>query len=245
MTIDVSSIIGGKLAQMEKDGIIQKKIEEVLEKNILAAITQEFESYSFTRDIREQMRTAVAGVAEQSGLAAYNGFIAQKVRQIVQEVCSDDLTAKVQAALDGVLLQKHENVKLSDIFKKYHEWVCRNTDESDKYDRQEYTAELKTEESGNWTRYDALFADRPDANKPYSFDGDERPDIDLYFSTYGEENTTRISTLRLNGEYINNSLRISVLTEFEAFLVNLYYNNTDILVDMEDADDYGYFNIDI
>ena len=38
MTIDVSSIIEAKLAQMEKDGIIQKKIEEVLEKNILSAI---------------------------------------------------------------------------------------------------------------------------------------------------------------------------------------------------------------
>ena len=116
MMIDVSSIIEGKLAQMEKDGVIQKKIEEVLEKNILSAITQEFESYSFTRDIREQMRSAVAGVAEQSGLAAYNGFIAEKVRQIVQDVAGADMSAKLQAALEGVILQKHEGVKLSDIF---------------------------------------------------------------------------------------------------------------------------------
>ena len=245
MTIDVSSIIEGKLAQMEKDGIIQKKIEEVLEKNILSAITQEFESYSFTRDIREQMRTAVSGVAEQSGLAAYNGFIAEKVRQIVQDAATDDLTAKLQTALEGVLLKKHEGVKLSDIFKRYHAWVCENTDEDDKYDRERYTAELAVEESGNWTRYDARFADRPDANKPYSFDSNDRPDIDLHLSVYGNEGKTKISTLRLNGSYIDKQLRIGILSEFEAFLVNLYYNRTEILVDMEDADDYGYFDIDI
>lgn len=245
MTIDISGIVEAKLAQMEAEGTIRKKIEDALEESILSAITSEIKSYRFTQELKDEMKNAVSGIAKQSGLAAYNGFIAQKVRQIVQEVCADDLTAKVQAALDGVLLQKHENVKLSDIFKKYHEWVCRNTDESDKYDREEYTAELKVEESGNWNRYDALFADRPDANNPYSFDGDQRPDIDLHFSTYGKENTARIATLRLNGEYIDKSLRIGALTEFEAFLVNLYYNNTDILVDMEDADDYGYFDVDI
>lgn len=245
MVVDVSAIVSAKLAQMEAEGTIRKKIEDALEKSVLSAITSEIESYRFTQELKDEMKNAVSGVAKQSGLAAYNGFIAQKVRQIVQEVCADDLTAKVQAALDGVLLQKHENVKLSDIFKKYHEWVCRNTDESDKYDREEYTAELKVEESGNWNRYDVLFADRPDANNPYSFDGDQRPDIYLHFSSYGKENTTRIATLRLNGEYIDKNLRIGALTEFEAFLVNLYYNNTDILVDMEDADDYGNFDVDI
>lgn len=245
MNIDISGIIDAKLAQMEAEGTIRKKIEDVLEKSILSAVTSELESYSFTREIRDQMGKAISGVAEQSGLTAYNGFIAEKIRQIVEEVAADDLSKKIQAAIDGVLVQKHENVKLSDIFKKYHEWVCQNTDESDKYDRQHYTAEMDVEESGSWTRYDVRFADRPDANKPYSFDSDERPDIDLHFSTYGKENTFRIATLRLDGDYIDKTLRIGTLTEFEAFLVNLYYNKTEITVDMEDSDDYGYFDVDV
>ena len=56
---------------------------------------------------------------------------------------------------------------------------------------------------------------------------------------------TNCSFLKLNGSYIDKNLRIGTLSEFEAFLVNLYYNRTEILVDMEDADDYGYFDIDI
>lgn len=243
MNIDISGIIEAKLTQMEADGIIRKKIEAALEKSILDAVSEEIGSYRFTQAIREQMRTAVAGVAEQSGLSAYNGFIAEKVRQIVQDAATDDLTAKLQTALEGVLLKKHEGVKLSDIFKRYHAWVCEHTDEGDKYDRERYTAELVVEESGNWTRYDARFADRPDANKPYSFDSDDRPDIDLHFSIYGHEEKARIGVLQLNGSYIDRQLRIGTLSEFEAFLVNLYYNQTEILVDMEDADDYGYFDV--
>ena len=245
MTIDVSSIIEGKLAQMEKDGIIQKKIEEVLETNILSAVTQEFESYSFTLDIREQMRAAVSGVAEQSGLAAYNGFIAEKVRQIVQDVAGADMSAKLQAALEGVILQKHEGVKLSDIFKRYHDWVCEHTDEGDKYDREWYTAELEIDERRGFTYYDVKFADRPNATRAYSNDPDDRPDACLHLSTYKDEKQTRITVLNLNGSYIDKNLRIGTLSEFEAFLVNLYYNGTEIQMDMEDADDYGYFDIAI
>lgn len=245
MTIDISGIIETKLAQMEADGVIRTKIEAALEKSILDAISSEIDSYRFTQEIREQMRTAVAGVAAQSGLAAYNGFIAEKVRQIVQDAAVGDLTAKLQTALEGVLLQKHEGVKLSDIFKKYHAWVCEYTDEGDKYDRERYTAELEVVESGNWTRYDARFADRPDANRPYSIDPDGHPNIDLHLCVFRNERKTRISTLSLNGSYIDKQLRIGMLSEFEAFVVNLYYNGTEILVDMEDADDYGYFDIDI
>lgn len=245
MTIDISSIVEAKLAQMEADGVIRKKIEDALEKSILSAVTSELDSYNFTKELRDEMKKAVSGVADQSGLAAYNGFIAEKVRQIVQDAAVGDLTAKLQTALEGVLLRKHEGVKLSDIFKRYHAWVCEHTDEGDKYDREWYTAELEIVKSGNWTRYDARFADRPDANRSYSIDPDDRPDIDLHLSVYGNEEKTRISTLRLNSSYIDKQLRIGTLTEFEAFLVNLYYNGTEILVDMEDADDYGYFDIDI
>lgn len=245
MTIDISGIIETKLAQMEADGIIRTKIETALEKSILDAISSEIDSYRFTQEIREQMRTAVAGVAEQSGLAAYNGFIAEKVRKIVQDVAGADMAAKLQAALEGVILQKHEGVKLSDIFKKYHAWVCENTDEADKYDRERYTAELEIDECRGFTYYDVKFADRPNATRDYSVAPDDQPDVCLHLGTYKAEKTARITTLKLKGSYIDKNLRIGTLSEFEALLVNLYYNRNEIQMDMEDADDYGYFDIDI
>lgn len=112
MTVDFSTIIADKLAQMEEDGTIKKKIEETLEKSVMTAITSELESYDFRRKISDQMKLALNGVAENSGLSAYNGFIAEKIRAIVQETCAADIAAKVQATLDGILLKKYENIKL-------------------------------------------------------------------------------------------------------------------------------------
>lgn len=244
MTIDISGIIEAKLAQMEADGVIRKKIEDALEKSILSAVTSELDSYNFTRELRDEMKKAVSGVAEQTGLAAYNGFIAQKARQIISEVLSDDLTAKIQTALDGVLLRKHEGVKLSGIFEKYNKWVCENVDESDKYDRRRYTAELERSESHGFIYYEVKLSEQPDATKSYSYDDDEIPDVSFRLSSWRGEKFT-ISSVRLKGNDISKSLRIGVLSEIEAFIVNLFYNKTEIEVDMEDADDYGYFDVDI
>lgn len=245
MVIDISGIIEAKLAQMEADGTIQKKIEDALEKSILSAVTSVLDSYSFTRGIRDQMAKAVNGVAEQSGLAAYNGFISQKVRQIVQEICADDLTAKLQKALEGVLLAKHEGVKLSDIFKRHREYVNEHVDMEDQYAWGRYTAKLECRESGSFTHWNVKLAERPDAIKSYSHDSDEMPDIELEFCTYREERAARIARLHLGGRDIAETLRIGTLNEVEAFVVNLYYNETKVQMDMEDADDYGYFDIDI
>lgn len=244
MTIDISGILEAKLEQMDTEGVIRKKIEDALEKSILSAVTSELDSYNFTRELRDEMKKAVSGVAEQTGLAAYNGFIAQKARQIISEVLADDLTAKIQTALDGVLLQKHKGVKLSDIFERYNDWVCKYVDESDKYDRERYTAELDRSESYGFVRYEVKLAERPNATSVCSYDSEEVPDVSFRLSSWRGEKF-EISGVWLKGHDISKSLRIGVLNDIEAFIVNLFYNKTEIEVDMEDADDYGYFDVDI
>ena len=56
MNINVSEIIAAKLAQMDADGTIKRKIEESLEKSIMSAIASELESYSFRRGIEDQLK---------------------------------------------------------------------------------------------------------------------------------------------------------------------------------------------
>lgn len=245
MTLDISAIIADKLAQLEEDGTIKRKIEEALEKSVLEAITSELSSWEFRRNISGQMKLALNGVAESCGLSAYNGFIAEKVRTIVQETCADDITAKVQAALDGIILKKYEDIKLSDIFKRYREWVLGNTDEADKYERQNYTAVLNMDKSGSFTHYKIQFADRPGATDRFSYGSDDCPDIEIWFLTYEKETTASINTLYINGHDLRKTLKVGGLTSFEAFLVNLYYNGTKIQMDVEDVDDSDYFDIDI
>lgn len=240
MNVDVSGIIADKLAQMEADGTIKKKIEEALEKSVLSAITSELEGYSFRRSIEEELRKSTAGIAEKCGLAGYNGFIAEKARQIVQNMYTEDFAQKVQAALSDTLLQKHEGVKLSDIFKRYQDWVCEHTDYEDKYDRQTFTADLDIDADGVFTRYRIRFADEPLGDK-----WNHKPDITIGFYVYGDKEKDTISSLWLGDKSVRETVALGHLSEFEAFLVNLFYNGTEILLDDVDASDYGYFDIDI
>lgn len=241
MNLDVSQIIADKLAQLDADGTIKRKIEETLEKTVMDAITSELGSYSFRNSISKQVQESVSKIAADCGFSAYNGFIAQTTKSIVQELFSADIAQKVQATLNDVLLQKHENIRLSDIFKRYREWVLKNTEEAEKYERQEFTGELEVSESNGLTHYVCRFADHP-LESGY-LGGKERAEIEIRFCVYGTEKNTRISSLYLNDHDLKTTLRIGTLTAFEAFVVNLYYNGTEIILDPDDVDDDNSFDV--
>lgn len=245
MNIDVSQIIADKLAQLDADGTIKRKIEESLEKSIMAAISSELESYSFRNGIEKQLRETVSTLAADCGLSAYNGYVAARCKDIVQSLFTTDISEKVQKALDDIMFTKHENIKLSDIFKRYREWVLAHTEESEKYERQKFTHDLEVKEEGSWKRYTCKFADHTLESYGYSY-AKEKPDIEIHLSTFGNaRKTSTITTCYLDGRHMNDSFKVGRLTDFEAFILNLYYNGTEIILDEEDVDEYPYFDIDI
>lgn len=237
MNINVSQIVTEKLAQLEADGTIKRKIEEALEKTITEAITYELDSYSFRKGIAKQMEAAVSNIAADCGLAAYNGYIAEKCKSIVQEHFTADIGAKVEKSLKDIMFAKHEGVKLSDIFRQYREWVLRNTDESDKYDREEFTHELVEQRDGCWEKYTCRFADR-------KLSGYDKPDIEIRFLKYGDDDECSISFLYLNGRNVKETFKFGTITDFEAFVLNLYYNDTKIILDPDNVDEDPCFDID-
>lgn len=240
MEINISEIVTAKLEQMERDDIIKKKIEETLEKSIMDAITSELGGYSFKHAISKQVSDGINEIAANCGFSAYNGFIAERVKAIIQDMYTSDISQKVQAALDDVMLKQHKNVKLSDIFQAYRKWVLENTEESEKYERQKFTHQLDVKEDGGFTHYTCTFADHPLDAYGYR----ERGDIELRFCTYGDKSKATISSIHLADQDISKSLRIGTLSDFEAFVVNLFYNKTDIIMDVDDVEEDPYFNID-
>lgn len=242
MNIDVSKIVADKLNQLDADGVIKRKIEETVEKTVMDAITSELSSYAFRNSISEQVKGSVSSIAADCGFSAYNGFIAQTVKSVVQELYSADIAEKVQAALNSVLLQKHECVSLSLIFSAYREWVLEHTDESEKYERQEFTSDFEVREDGNFKHYKIRFADHP-------LDSYESADIEIAFCVWIHDDKKKhtISRLYLNGHDLSQSLRIGTLSTFEAFVANLYYNKTEI--ELDDSNVYtendNSFDVDI
>lgn len=242
MNIDVSKIIENKLKALESEGVIRKKIEDVVEKSITAAITSELESWSFREGIGKQIKAVVGTIADDCGLAAYNGFVATKVKDIVQNVLRADLTDKLNKTLDDVLIRKHENVKLSDIFDQYRKWVFEHTEESEKWERRNFHCKLETEEKGYGTHVTCSFADH---QLEHSGWGKEDPEIKFSLLVMSDKDRGHIGTLYLDGHFMKECYKVGSLTDFEAFVCNLFYNDTEIIVDLDDVDDSDYFDIDV
>lgn len=243
MNIDVSKIVADKLTQLDAEGTIKRKIEDTIEKSVLDAVTSELGSYAFRNSIASQLKESVSEIAADCGLSAYNGFIAQTIKNIVQESMCEDISTKVQNALNDVMLQKHENIRLSDIFERYRTWIRESTDEADKYERQNFTGELEIQEDGHFTRYICRFADHV-LDKTY-LGSRGCAEIEIRFLVYGDKRKDRMSLLYLDGgKNLGETLRIGALNEFEAFVANLYYNKTEIILDVEDVNDDDSFDIE-
>lgn len=140
------------------------------------------------------------------------------------------------------MFTKHENIRLSDIFKRYRAWVLENKEESDKYEREKFTHELEEKVEGGWTKYICRFADHELEN--FGLTSKENADIEIRFLRYRTESECSISGLLIDGNYMRDSFKVGHLTEFEAFILNLYYNGTKIIMDVEKVEEDPYFDID-
>lgn len=227
MELNISDILSEKLAQMERDGVIKRKIEESLEKTVLSAISSELDSYSLRQQIAAQVREHVGGVAEQLGLSAYNEYLAVRVRDIVRDLYTEDIAEKVRKYLSDTLLQKHGHVKLSEIFQAYRDWVNEYVDSDDQRERENYTAALDVRVDGRWKDIRCRFAEDPD--------GEDSPDVEIRFMVWGDEEKTRVSALYLDGNIVGNLVKIGGLSEFECFAANLYFNETEVEMDIGDV----------
>ena len=105
MNIDIGKIINDKLEKMKKERVIENKIEEVVEKTILSVITENLSSYSFKNEISKQLEQSIHDVVGDIGLSAYNGFIAEKVKEIVSQEYERDLVEKISEKLVTVYLK--------------------------------------------------------------------------------------------------------------------------------------------
>ena len=51
--------------------------------------------------------------------------------------------------------------------------------------------------------------------------------------------------LYLNGRNMKETFKVGTITDFEAFVLNLYYNDTKIILDPDNVDEDPCFDIDI
>lgn len=153
MHIDINAIVNNKLKEMDDNKTIEKLLAENIEKAITNGIESALDSYSLKRIIKEKVELEVSEVVSQIGFTGYNSFIADRVKDITEGVCRGDIANKIQKTFNDILVLKRESIKLSEIFKKYKEYLEEHLDEDEKYSLENFYVDVKQSEYG-WLTFD-------------------------------------------------------------------------------------------
>ena len=229
MNINISEIVDNKIKEMEENKVVETLIAETVEKSVTKAIIDAIDGYSIKRTIEKKIETGVSELVNDIGFTAYNTFIANKVKEITDGVIKKDLEDKIQNNLNGILLNKKENIKLSDLFEMYREQLNNNLDYQEKYDLENFVVEIE-DNDGGWITYKLS-----QEKSKYSWDKDGIEFI--IHKKYNDESNGTIWKIKIDGEDVNDVLKPGYRSKFEDLLVNLMYNNTNIVIDVEDEDD--------
>ncbi|HYF75277.1 MAG TPA: hypothetical protein VD757_01710 [Candidatus Nitrosocosmicus sp.] len=242
MNINIQEIVDNKIKSLNDDGTIKNAIEKTIETTMLKSITDALGDYSLRRSIQDQVEKEVSAVVKGIGFTAYNSFIAEKVKQITEEVCRQDIAQKIQEVFNNILVIKRESAKLSEICKAYRDWICEEVEESEKYSLERFHVSIEEKEYP----YDWLtFKFDKEKSSRYRSDSDEAIEFTVH-RNYKDKNMGTIGTLYIGGYSTDKTLCFRNMSKIEALLLNFKYNNTPIEIDIESEDDIdNSFDVDI
>ena len=234
--LDIQGIINQKVNEMNESKIFEKTIQETLERTILKAVTDSLDSYTLRKQIEDKLKKQVSVVMDDIGFEGYNSFIVEKLKQIINGTCKKDIEEKIKKTFEDILVLKRESIKLSDIFKSYKEWVCGDTEESEKYDLEgQFYVKFEKSDYG-WYNVEL------NKEKPERYGDREVIKFTIHVNRDG---SGWIGNLYISGYNIEKTVSFGYLNEFESLILNLKYNQTPIIIDVEDEDDIdNSFDID-
>ena len=236
MELNIQAIADEKIKAMHESGQIKASIETGVEKIILKSIDDALDGYDLRRTIKKQISDNISGVINDIGFSAYNGFISQKVKEITENVMREDVANKIQKVFNDMLITKHDGIKLSEIINGYREHLFETIDDEDKWEHQHFTCDVDQKEDGNFTWYTIKLSDQ-------LLSSHEEPQIKFRILVYGENESAKICGLYLDGESLREKFKLGSMDDFESFLANLYFNETEIILDLDDVDDDDYYDI--
>lgn len=240
MNINVTEIIQSKINELQNEGAVEKAITETFKTALIKAVTDSLDSHNIRRIITDKMTKQVSKVLEQLDFQSYNGFMIEKMSQIINEICREDICQKAEKKFKDLFLCQTKEIKLSSIFEKYREIACENVDESDKYNRIDEGWHCKCELSPHgWIDCEL---DYEEGSHNY------RSDSKIAFTVhrdYDNKTKGKILTLYLDGYSVKEKFKFGCLNDVELMLVQAIINEIPIVIDVESTDDIdNSFDVD-
>lgn len=179
------------------------------------------------------MKKEESKVAADIDIQSYNGFIAEKTKEIINETCREDICQKVEKKFKDLFLCQTKEIKLSSIFEKYREIACKEVEEQEKWERCEEGWHYKCEAD---KEYGYINCELDYENKENRYRADSRISF-IVHRDYFDKTKGRILNLYLYGNNFNKTFRFGRLNDVELLLIQAVMNEIPIMVDVVDTAD--------
>ena len=232
MQIDFSEIVNAKLKQMTDDKVIEKQIEQSIESTITKAVKDACEDYSFKREIEKKIAEQVSEVVNNIGFTGYNQYIADTFSELIGTTLKEDVKQKILGVFDNIFIKKLKSVKMSEIAEKYRETLLEK-DDSEKYehDNEFYVSFDDGSEDGSFKHMTIHFAlEKPSGR--YSHDDSY---LEMRLMKYKDEPYS-ITSVHYEGRDLSKLNELRHMSDFESFIASMYFNKTDIEMDIDEDD---------
>lgn len=239
MNIDVSKIVQDKIDKLSAEGIIEKTIAETFEKTIVKAVTDSLDSYDLKRTIERKLSMEVNGVVAELDFYSYNSFMCEKMMQIINQTCREDLCEKIENKFKDLFLCQTTEIKLSDIYKAFGKLARENVDESEKWDRCDQGWHYKLEQS----EYGWLDCELDYEDKHHRYRSDSAISFIIH-KNIDDKSKGWISSVYFDGHDVNKKLAFRSMNDVEIMLVQAVMNKIPIIIDIDEDDVDNSWDID-
>lgn len=241
MEINVTQIVQDRIDSLQSEGTVERAIADTFEKALIQAVTFAIDSYKVKRIIEDKVTEQVSKAAADLDFQSYNSFMIEKMSQILNEVCREDICQKAEKRFKDIFLCQTKEIKLSSIFEKYREIACEEVPEQEQYDRidEGWHCKCESDDKYGWIKCELDYEHREhlsilDCNIAFTVHRD-----------FDNRSIGRIYNLYLDGQNINSKFKFGNLNDVEILLVQAVLNEIPIIIDVESTEDIdNSFDVD-
>lgn len=230
--------ISGIIAKKLEDGTIEKVVEEKLTAAIDSAIGDIFRWGDGEKAIKEKLKEVIVPVIERHNFNDYIVKFDTILTSIINQTNLEDNKHILESFKELMIEPTEKVIKLSDIFKKYKEYVKENI-ETDELDFCEGSAcfecYMEFEMDDKYGYSSRIFKD---ATVKFTCEHDEKEELSYTLKLYKDEDESLWSTYSIGTDINVSSLRN--ISKFEIFMHNIKRAFCDIEVDTESESEEIY-----
>ncbi|PHA03023.1 hypothetical protein COE51_01380 [Bacillus pseudomycoides] len=223
---NIKDVISKKLA----DGVVEKLIEEQLEKGINNALSSLFGSYGdVTEIIEKQIKSVMIPYLENYDYSKYIVKLDSVLVDVLKSSASEN--KKILENFKELMIPTEEkSIKVTELFEKWKEYVAKNVetdgleidyDDEPSYEYVEVRFEVEEDEGRSWSSFEY-------ATLVFECDHDEKMNFAIRLSRWKDD---KKKEWRMEYDRIPDMNSLRRLNEFDMLLMKLNQNYTKLILD--------------